>query len=1798
MFNNDEFQFPLEHEVPVAPTPLDGEASESTVSPGPPSMATEETPPSSPTSTQSFPFPPPPPAIDRRGGGTVIGEGLFAKYTEGNDHADDVSCFTDDTSCSDLSSFDTQSFSAASSATMVADRGEAVFKKIASLGLQITSFVKSKDKSPLQILAFIDTLMHHLEVSDAAYDFCYAQFKKLMKIGSSKITPQSLGEAVKADVIKYVKDHLNFIVKKMIGYVSAIMVAPSCLNSSDAFTRMVGIALKSQSFTAINCTSAVVDAIANGLSSVARYLVGCTFPDAVSELIVRSVNVRDTFERNKDMFDAGMKSDFDELCCRLKGQLHVAHAKYMSEEKMTIASAVLTEYKLLTALHTKLLRISVTCKASAAPLSLFILGDPAIGKSEALNMIMSMTGHLHNGCPYSESQIAPMVRSKFYDTVTNETKVIVIDDVGATVKQGESSDAITENFARLLIDIVNNVTFRANKAIAEDKGQVAVEVQAVFATGNWASRNADIKSCETPSAALRRHDRVVLTLRDEYKTAHGKIDLQKIAAEGGNMFVINPWFICYYKYDFMRARELTNANNGAKEIIYEELWKPIEFARDGELVKSVDMSTTDLYQLLKEQIQTGKGDSAAVANIRKATSAHLATLDSIEPQSFISGFAYGYGIFFVFNLFIMLLTWILNFFIKTRPFILDRYITNVQGLHGSYDYLDNYVLLPEIYQEIVSRSVTLFTCIQTTWYVANWCVFETILALVRHSRRTGGTTTVYDTLGAVARFSSTLFFQIWVHYFMVGIVANSPRMAGWCKYFRVTGHVMAAVSRRTTTVDTRTPEVLCRDMVVRPNYERSFLHGLISLVANRQELVKLSKCIVGGILSGLTLGMVIRFVRYMKNTAEIARLVTPESTLSAEGIITAVSDIEIEAPKKATKVTKGRADWQSKGSSDTAVKTMTHGQCQNMVVANMVRVRVTPSDSALMADMSPTDVNSVSFGISYNTSAKGVSILTVAHTFQHYSKYYKIEIFMNEEQKVRPFIITRDHICFMNDVKEIETNGDLCMFMAKGTGDMKNLECLFDDEKRATGDSCTRLVPSQVSDLYSHRDCITLVPTVFRSVQNYNYISGTPASDMLQNCMGCYFDGQGAGGLCGTVIMRGGVPIAMHTGEDKGAQRVIGVPLIKSWIDMMYYHIIDKMGGNCSAVPTMVPFTISAPHMDASYSDIAITPNVYIRPDSAIDVAYGQAQHSFIGSVLKGGQFTGVKVNSSLKQSPFIDKIVEHLPICAGIRETFSPPTEEMYKTHDTMIENTCKPKDTEHYTLKAAKDCIANVFNDAAGKALAAHEPFNKLAPRNFHATLQGLKTNMANKLALDTSMGPLGGGTKNQHFGTGYNPETDEMEIGCRMDSVIGMDIQRQFDEVIRRRASGEVGISLYNVVPKDEALPVKGYREDGSKYTKTTRSITVQDVVHTLVVRSYFTPLLALYGFDSLECGHSVGLDPTVTYTAMLKKLIGSDNISGLDKVNFIAMDFSKFDLNLSQDLVAAVMDIILSTTYLLPGYRAEDRMVMSSIAYDLVNPTMNMGGTLMRFSGTNASGNPLTTMINCVANQIINCQIRLMCEHDIKSGMHGKVGPRDYSDVTVEDCTFSEVTRFTTYGDDNILCNPIDDPIDQLVTIEYGAMLGLTITGSDKAVNAEKHAQGFAFLKRSIVAYSDKDSGRIVVVLAPLDITSIFKPFVWGAFKEDLMDQYAGTIKGTIGELVQHGQEVYDEYVTKLKALIIVMDETRKPRKKAAVIERRLSAYFNDSHFPTWHDAMLVKYGDLLDDGVGGFIDPRTLLVTRL
>jgi hypothetical protein len=231
--------------------------------------------------------------------------------------------------------------------------------------------------------------------------------------------------------------------------------------------------------------------------------------------------------------------------------------------------------------------------------------------------------------------------------------------------------------------------------------------------------------------------------------------------------------------------------------------------------------------------------------------------------------------------------------------------------------------------------------------------------------------------------------------------------------------------------------------------------------------------------------------------------------------------------------------------------------------------------------------------------------------------------------------------------------------------------------------------------------------------------------------------------------------------------------------------------------------------------------------------------------------------------------------------------------------------------------------------------------------------------------------------------------------------------------------------------------------------------------------------------------------------------------------------------------------------------------------------------VQLAGVNTSGNPLTTMINCVANMLINCQIHAMIRFDALHDKYMVDYPRDYSSMTVSDMEF-DLRRIVTYGDDVVVRVDNGSLVDQPATIYYGKQLGYVITGSDKGDTVTRYAEDFAFLKRKYNLYIRPSDDQVVLCLAPLAIDSIYKPFVWGNFKKvDISDYYTGLVKSALHELVQHGRSVYDTQAQSLWAFVQSFVIETKGKKGGITFRTGIVSRFRNG-VPSWEDAVRERY----------------------
>jgi len=185
-------------------------------------------------------------------------------------------------------------------------------------------------------------------------------------------------------------------------------------------------------------------------------------------------------------------------------------------------------------LRSLMLELNSMARASSsrpAPFTLLINGTPKIGKSSITAMIFKrfqLTNPYHTvmktGLELPDGGIyTRTLKEEYWSCYMNSYWGILYDDIGQTnPKCPEFSLEINE-----IIQVVNNVMFYPQMAIAEEKGKRYVAPQIVLATSNNKDLNAH-HAVRSAGAVLRRFPFVITpTVRPEFST-DGTLDPNKI----------------------------------------------------------------------------------------------------------------------------------------------------------------------------------------------------------------------------------------------------------------------------------------------------------------------------------------------------------------------------------------------------------------------------------------------------------------------------------------------------------------------------------------------------------------------------------------------------------------------------------------------------------------------------------------------------------------------------------------------------------------------------------------------------------------------------------------------------------------------------------------------------------------------------------------------------------------------------------------------------------------------------------------------------------------------------------------------------------------------------------------------------------------------------------------------------------------------------------------------------------------------------------------------------------------------
>jgi hypothetical protein len=290
--------------------------------------------------------------------------------------------------------------------------------------------------------------------------------------------------------------------------------------------------------------------------------------------------------------------------------------------------------------------------------------------------------------------------------------------------------------------------------------------------------------------------------------------------------------------------------------------------------------------------------------------------------------------------------------------------------------------------------------------------------------------------------------------------------------------------------------------------------------------------------------------------------------------------------------------------------------------------------------------------------------------------------------------------------------------------------------------------------------------------------------------------------------------------------------------------------------------------------------------------------------------------------------------------------------------------------------------------------------------------------------------------------------------------------------------------------------------------------------IVVRMYFLPVIAFITNNAFIFGCMPGLNCYGPEWARLAEY-GTRARNGLP-AQIIAGDFKWFDKRMSASLSHISMCVIMWVAKRFGSYSADDFVVMRGITHDLVFHLLLLGPEgIIRLAG-NASGQPLTTLLNCVANLLLH----IYCALRVKPNL----SPSEYVSFV----------NPATFGDDGFtgVAGNLFDAHDMQRCM---AELGYGYTDALKRTEFPKYEtlESATFLKRTFRFDDD-----IQAMVAPLDFSSIAKQLTWIRTSSALMwsEQEKDALYRVSLELALHGRSIFERHVEVLQEVATPMGLT--------------------------------------------------------
>ena len=135
--------------------------------------------------------------------------------------------------------------------------------------------------------------------------------------------------------------------------------------------------------------------------------------------------------------------------------------------------------------------------------------------------------------------------------------------------------------------------------------------------------------------------------------------------------------------------------------------------------------------------------------------------------------------------------------------------------------------------------------------------------------------------------------------------------------------------------------------------------------------------------------------------------------------------------------------------------------------------------------------------------------------------------------------------------------------------------------------------------------------------------------------------------------------------------------------------------------------------------------------------------------------------------------------------------------------------------------------------------------------------------------------------------------------------------------------------------------------------------------ILMRKYFLPIGRFMSVNPLVSECAVGINshgPEWHELASHMKHFGEDRI--------IALDYSKYDLRMPQQLTIAASQIFIDIARWSGNYSESELDMMRVISHAVSAPLVDFNGTMLRLHGSNPSGQNMTVYTNSVVNSLLH------------------------------------------------------------------------------------------------------------------------------------------------------------------------------------------------------------------------------------